>query len=404
VRRLHLLSGSKLHLASLCAASARPDYEHTEVGSEKDQRVGNGFHAAVRNWIATGSSGLPIRTTAPDDPIVARVDALYDAWRRHYALRLEAQSCRAEVTYAFDAETRAARILGQDLDRKYVEAGLRPTEIPVTVDMVCRLTVYDWKTGIQRNRQPIGQHAQLRAGGFLAARCAGESIARIVVSYVDDDGITESDAVLDEFDFTVIEEELVARYHAATSQPEPRPGPHCADLWCGAIASCPAVARATEAILAAESAPVADAIVAPNAAAIRSPEQAAKAYVMLRQIDALSVACWRALDAYVDANGPVDLGNGTEYAAIQESRDAIRLDDASEAAVREMLGEHGQGAIKRSLTKEAIKEATKAMVGGGKVRVALEREVMATLESLGAVRVSSYVTHQAVKKKEGKAA
>lgn len=409
MRRLTLLSGSKLKLASYCTWWANPDVSQVDIGSEDARAVGSAFHKCAESRI-NGEDGVVAATIAflPEKHASA-VRTLYDAWENHYGGKMTFD-WSPEVTYVFDVETRKVRLLGEGLERKYEEAGIKPTEIPVTVDALFyagndRFFVYDWKTGIQRDREPVAEHKQLRAGGFCAARAFALDAVTVVASYVDADGVREETATLDSFDFAMIEEELVALHAAAVSGAQPCPGPHCADMWCGAIAACPAVQKAREAVMSSEAASLAPtAIVTTNAAAIRSKDQAAQMYTMLGQVDALSKACWKALDAYVDANGGVALPDGKMYAAIEKSRDSIRLNDAAIELVRDRLGEYAQVAIKTTISKEAIADATKAKVGGGKPRVALEKEILNGLESLGAIHVSTFVSHEAIRPKKGEAA
>lgn len=407
MRRLTQLSGSKLQLESLCSWWAQPDVPHADVGPREARAVGTAVHRCIRNVIADGQADVGAACLGLSKDEAVKVANIYNAWAEWFAPGPPCAGTAAEVTYAFDVSTRASRILGVDLDRRYEEAGLLPTEIPVTVDLVERahdvIAVYDWKTGAQRYRQGIEEHAQLRAGGMCAARTIGISSVRIIVAYLSEDGVDESAAGLDEFDFAAIEESLVAAHARVTSSPEPRPGPHCADMWCPAIAACPSSAQATRELEEGARSPSA-ALLVPNAAAIRSREQAATMLTKLKQIDAMSEACWRALKAYVDANGPVPVGEDQEYAAVTKSRDSIRLSDDALRFLRGVLGESTDKAVKTTITKESIADATRALVGGGKKRTALEREVLQGLEQLGAVHVSTFTTHEVVKRKKGEAA
>lgn len=404
MRRLTLLSGSKLHIASLCVWWAQPGIPQADVGPSEERAVGTAIHRCIQNYIGSGVAGVGAVITGLPEHDARTVANLYNAWCSEYSSQLGAQWCgiaRCEVTYAFNAETRVVRELGANLERRYEEAGLLHEEIPVTVDLVVacegRVEVYDWKTGAQRNRESILTHAQLRAGGFCAARVIGAASVTIVASYIDADGVSEERDDLSEFEFAAIEEELAALYLSVRRSPQPKPGAHCAELWCPAITSCPAVQRANEELARGESEPN-TALVVPNAAAIRTKEQAAQMYTLLSQYDAFSEACWRALKAFVDAHGEVPLGDGRAYSAIEASRDTIRLSNESAAVVREMLGDKADEAIKMSITKESIKEATLALVGGGKKRTALERALMLRLEELGAVRVSTFTKYEVRKK------
>lgn len=402
MRRLTMLSGSKLQLASLCVFWAHPDVPHADVGPRSERQIGTAVHRCIQNYVDSGTadvSGVCFGLSSDDTKTVAN---MYNAWWTEFASS-KRDNWRAEVTYAFDAVSRSVRELGQNLERRYEEAGIRPTEIPVTVDMVFdedeKSFVYDWKTGVHKSRQEVHAHSQLRAGAYCAARVMGRPFGIIIIVYIDEDGVSPHQAELSEFDFAAIEEELVGLYNAVINSPSPSPGPHCAEMWCPAIMSCPAPKQAQKDVEDGAKSP-STAVIVSNAAAIRSKEQAATMYAKLKQHDALSEACWRALNAYVDANGPVPLPDGREYAAVEKSRDSIRLTAEAVEFVRSSLGEHADSAIKTSISKESIKDATMAMVGGGKKRTAIEKGLLLGLESLGAIHVSTFTTHEAIKAKK----
>lgn len=399
MRRLTLLSGSALRLASLCELSASVDLERTDCGPVEARATGLAFHELVRLTVNHAATA-PICTNGT-------ANALYASWARHY-LPVDASVQReAEVTFCFDVESRTWRILGRELDRQYEEAGIRPTEIPVTVDMI-QTDLYkgaaclDWKTGAQVEREPIEEHMQLRAGGCGLARVWGMPEVDIVASYVTEDDVLESYATLYESDFLAIEDALVELHHRVAIGPQARPGVHCKALWCSAVASCPAATQALDEVVALDSVPVLPSgVVTKNAASIRSPEHAAEIFNRLAVAEAQAAAVKKALEAYATVNGPIDLGNGKVYALVDKSEESIVLNDEVEALLEEKLGSALAGdAIKRTLSKKDIAEATKVKAGGsGKVRKALEREVYAALAERGALKKAHWQSVQVVRRK-----
>ncbi len=277
--------------------------------------------------------------------------------------RLDARSaprCRTRST----SRPRAVASSPSRGQRDYDAAA--PTEIPTTVDAVAvepgLVTVIDLKTGRGTKRLEMYRR-QLTTGALAACRAHDVDAARIVLAHVTADGVRVDEGELDAFDLDAAGLELrgeLARIPTA----EPTPGVHCAEHRCPARAVCPvtlaAVQRADVALLDEPA----------LTGEVEHDVQARLLIERLPMLDAWLAERKRALRAYVEERGDVDVGEGRVYTRVQTTRETPRLDvtGAYEALVR-VLGPDVDRAVERKTSKAAIERAARAGVlgsGGGR--------------------------------------
>jgi hypothetical protein len=413
-RRLTRLSGSKLHLAMICGWAFQPDVAWVDSGSKELQAIGNATHECIEAFVEQGSVNVygvceqwSLVVAGAATPAAAKVRNLFLAWHARYG-HLDRAGWVPEAAFVYDPEVDTIRFLGKGIDREYEKHGKLPHEIPCSIDLffvtvedgIRWANVYDWKTGLQRNLGPAGDSWQLRFGGFCVARFYGCERARLVYVRLDEGDAYEDVAEVDSFALEMVGAEVAEIDARTRDNPQPNPGPHCSDLWCPAYGvSCPATTQAIAEIDAiANEGPRQLPIVA-TSAAITSPDHARSIWLRLKAIDAMSAACWEALNEYASRH-PFEVERGRIYAAVDSERESIAVNDRTEGILEELLGEHADGVIeiRRSASKEAIKAATLAKVGkGGKQRAALEREILDRLRKAGSTNTSKYLTYTVVK-------
>lgn len=146
---------------------------------------------------------------------------------------------QTEVAYAVDVETGTARQIGAKLGRNYGD--LSPTEIPLTVDLVCLDTsaVWDWKSR-KRVADPT-ENYQLRLAGYAAAKVNGWDSVTVGIGYLSDNA--HAVGTMTSLDMDVLLADLRAIY-AGLKAAEASPASHLATgpwcEYCPAMAWCPA--------------------------------------------------------------------------------------------------------------------------------------------------------------------
>lgn len=226
------VTASKVGLLAYCAWWARPEAKWDTTTSKHADR-GTRFHKAMDRYLS-----------APSDQVAKPEDLEEDireeykqatAWLRSTILRDSdcTSDIDTEVAFAWDPATDQAHVLDV-IDRQY-----RPSSrLCGTADLVVRnaygVDVYDYKTGSGADAGP-----QLRALGLMAARAYGVSTVRVAALEVSKSGVVEVCAeTLDEFELAGVAGDL-AEQIAAVDTAEPKPGPHCGELYCPARLTCP---------------------------------------------------------------------------------------------------------------------------------------------------------------------
>jgi hypothetical protein len=201
-----LPSGSRLEIAEACEASGV--YEGIETVSDASD-LGTEKHAYLYEALTTGDA---------KSALAAVPEQHRDACARIDLSKLPAgQPGRwaGEITFALDVQTGQSRELGRNLKRRYLEAGLRPTEIPATIDVVGLSVdgeasiVTDYKTGWTRATRA---RSNLQIG--IAAVCSTEVYDRPradgAVLYVKEDEDPWFDvASFEAFDLVSMKERII---------------------------------------------------------------------------------------------------------------------------------------------------------------------------------------------------
>lgn len=309
-------SGSKLALLRHCQHYAAPDVSWDEDTTGDAARFGNAIHAMCEAYVR----GQPLALV---DALATHGVAADDAQRavKVWAVALDYLSTRKrvawrpEVALAWDWTTDEARELPSSGHRDYSAA--TPTEVCLTVDVATMdgdcAVVYDWKTG---STPLVSYEAQAFAGGLAWARTTGAEKARAVFVHFGEDGFDER---VWEHDFFALEQgamDLSERLDVAwRGAAEPRPGAHCAELYCPALRTCPA----TRALLASnpDTAPLAEVITA----SIQTPEDAGRAYLASRRAKQVLKYVDERVKEIVASSGTVPTSNGKALRMIHKSRE-----------------------------------------------------------------------------------
>ena len=272
----------------------------------------------------------------------------------------------AEVAFAWDYETDAARELGRNLGRKYPET--RPTEYIGTADVV-GLTedaaiVLDWKSGYGDLPR---ENWQLRALALFAARAYGRSAAQVAIvrTWAPDRIRPQS---FDALDLAGFASELKAMPMAWSNAPRLVQGDHC--TYCPAFASCPAkLALFRQAI----DLPTIDET---NAAAL---------YVKTEAVAQILGKLRAGLAMYAKEH-PITLPNGNIYGPVQKSRESIE----PFVALSVLTELHGaivaQAAMEMKTSKAGIERALAQVAEKGK-KASMVREALAAIEAKDGIMV-----------------
>lgn len=280
------------------------------------------------------------------------------------------ESMRAEVKLAYDVLAGTGRIIGEGSDRGYGEVG--PFEIPGSCDglAVCEddagpyVLIVDWK-GWQEVA-PARSNAQLWGYALAACRALGIDRAIVRILYARERRLLRS---VDEYeidfrelaDFASRLSRLYAkqaelkRQHSNGVQVTTNEGSHCKH--CESKHACASKNALLIQLSGKGLAVVGDTVM--------TNEKAADAVRQFLAAEQLVKDAKARLTAFVDENGPIDLGNGEFYGRYQKQGDE-RLDGAvARRAIAEVVGEQAKEflavAIENRTSKAALERAAKAI-------------------------------------------
>jgi len=384
----HMLTASGTALAAKCAYPFRLDAKR----ARDDERWAwnQATHAVLAHTITTKDESLAIPPELePEltDGEIGKVRNVHTAWLSDWWDEQRDGQWEAEVPLVIDPRTGAASRLVRGAHRDYSSAPAG--SVPGTAD-VLRVTteladIIDWKSGFLT--PDAVDNAQLKTLG-----CAtGAEHVRAGIGRVDEDGVqiewTEFDA-LDLFEHRQRLADLVASIPIA----EPRPGPHCREMFCESFGLCPATEYALEHVSpeAKRRLPV-----VMTASEIRDADHAAAMYHDIRAakaaLEAISKDAFAALQEWASQHGGVSVGGGKVWIRYQASREAISLDSPGAVeALRRELGDHFEAAVTRETSKAAIKKAARAIKAQTKEPIThVEKRALDALRAVNAVRAST---------------
>jgi hypothetical protein len=374
-----LPSGSRLHRAMLCPASAvLPRVESVSGAGEK----GTAKHAFFANL-----QRMPREEALELVPVEHRTacEALDVS-----QLPIGAEWL-AEVALVYDVASDSARFLGQDVGREYGQLG--ETELPMSLDLVGLFEggalVVDFKTG-RGKVPPVHVNWQLRIGAMAVARWKGLERVRVALAFPREDGTWGwSFAEHDSFDFFEMDGEL-RDFAASIKRPDAaervRVGGHC--RYCPSLAYCPAQTVMVRRMAAEPEKVGAD------IRSLLTPETAGRAYERLRAVKAVLREVESALHAYASQT-PIPLSDGSTWGPVTTEREEL----SAEVAYRVLSELHdpdvAHGACDLEASKAGVKRALRAVfekrkAAGEKVTLAaLEREALDAIRRAGGVRPKS---------------
>jgi len=354
-----LPTGSRLEIAEQCEASGV--YEGIESVTDASD-LGTEKHAYLYDALTTGDAkGALARVPEAHRDACARIDLekLPAGQPGRWA---------GEVTFALDVDSGRCRELGRNLMRRYLEAGLGPTEIAGTVDVLGlsedrEATVpAEYKTGWSRVTR-ARDNLQLGFAAVCSTEVYDRPRANGAILYVREDDDPRFDAAsFEAFDLVSMKERIIevgrkiirARKAFADHDPEtgevkkkPRlvVGRHC--RFCPVQMVCPAHGALARRFVANEKETIADlkkGLVDNDAAAL-----------LYRRLIALKAVVERMLGiVYARAkNAPIALGNGLVLGEVETLKESLDPDVVA-AVVREL---HGEKWVSKATTLDTSKAA-----------------------------------------------
>lgn len=366
----NLLTMSRAETVEACpwlASDKSPDRPPMDRrAADVDQALGRAWHYVVRSIIndrqaATGPAWL-----------IDKALSMFGLDPEKYRIRLNMMrpvqhglhmvrdgsgygNVRAEVSYAIYPDG-SAKEIGVDLDRQYpyeegVIYGTGDTvhqELDYKPDGVVEMTLVggDWKCGSQARQEvtPAARNKQLALLAKALFETYHPEYVRVELRFIDASGDMYVDAhTYDSLGIAEIDcwiGELDQRISEAQA---PTPGAHCAGTRCPLLSLCPAVQQAQKAMLDVEKQPlaVARALTPPTELAtvplnvtalsqIQSPQHAGMIYAMAKAMENIIKAKIELIKAYVEASGPVPLGNGKMLSKNKRSARMIRAESVDE--------------------------------------------------------------------------
>lgn len=284
---------------------------------------------------------------------------------------------RAELALCYDVALGVGRVIGEDIGRAYGEQGA--FEVFGSADVVGMqddaVVVRDWKTGYGAV-EPAATNPQLAFGALAACRALGKQRAIVGIVFTKT-GICD-EAELDLLDLAAFANTLaglhprIAELKAARKRGEAVPtreGSWC--RYCAAKHACPSKNALLVQLSGRGLTVVGDSVM--------TPEKAADAVRQFQHVEQLVKDAKARLTAYVDENGPIDLGNGKAYGRYIRQGDE-RLDGAVAAkAIAEVVGESAREftavALERKTSKAALTRAAKAIGAQPKLATAVVKRI-----------------------------
>lgn len=353
------LSARRIELAAICSGAFA--HEHVETTNEAAERG-----SAVHDYIALLLDGE--KPTLPKDEKAAALCAMLDTHELSRVARPTLQSTlyTEQALYLLPASGEAATLDGA-YHRDY--SGAPEGALAGTADVIAveddSVTVTDWKTGRSEVPHPA-ENYQLRFLGLAAAKSFGKDRANVTLCYIRDDGSLQARSHgMETEELNEAEGELrrIAESVEAARNGEPvyKPGSVC--RYCPAIASCPAIAGAAQAILEGPAEEL-------------TPAKAAESWNQLQAVEAAAKRVRESLQQYVYAR-PIPTTEGKQLKVVETRRENI---DSSKAFA----------ILRDRLPDEALSEAvsvTKTSLSGA-LSKEVQKQLIAEFKEAGAVEES----------------
>lgn len=378
-----MITASSLPRLEACPASgALPQVREP---SSADATRGTAIHAFVERAIMHGRESALAAVGDELRPLCAAIDieGLYGA---------AGGTVSCEVPLAYDVATDTARTMPRGEHRAYT--GLRPTEIPGTVD-----TVETWGDPVERVRVSdlksgfvyvASDTLQLAFYGLAVARIYGVDEVTVRIVQLDERGHARTDErTYDAFDLLAIAGRIADTFAAVErarvvvgcgTTPSVSMGDHC--TYCPCVAACPAhvgLARSVMGDLTSGD------IEARLAAA--TPEEVGALYAKLLAVGPVWERVEKGLKATIDRLGEVPLPDGRKVVARQTP---VRSIDGKIALpiLRDALGAAADSLVSSRVTMADIE------------RAAGERadELLARIDAAGGIHQKTIKRHATVGK------
>lgn len=347
-------SPSRFALLEHCGYWARPDVQPPELPAKRLSTRGRGGHKLIELHFDQKGQ-FDIAAT------LAELGAADQRWLRaafgqFLAHAISQAPWKVEVPIAYDPKTDTARFLPAEARDRNYKPFLKPGEIPGTLDAADweseiedgAVFSADWKFSEEDSFEStaiLGER-QVEIGALFLARATGAREVVVMLVKISPSGVEIEQRVFDAAKLDAIAD-LVANRLGRIPDAEPRPGPHCHELWCPARGACPEVERALMAVLPGE----------PLTFDIDSPERAAFVRDRVKMLETIVDMGDAAVKAYADAHDGFDLPDGRRYVPADDPVDTIHV---TEGAI-EVLEKHGvASALESDITKASIERALKA--------------------------------------------
>lgn len=350
------LSASRLELAATCSGAFA--HEHVETTSEAAKR-GTAVHDYIAGLLSEEWAPLPADEKAAALCGTLNDQELMEAARPRHSSTLYTE----QALYLLPASGEYGLLEGE-YHRDY--SGAPEGALVGTADAVAveeeRVIVTDWKTGRSEVPHPA-ENYQIRFLGLSAARSFGKEKATVQVGSIGTDGaLGLRSHTLEAEDLDQVQAELsrIARNIEAARAGEPvyRTGSHC--RFCPALAHCPAISGAAQAIVEGPPEEM-------------TPKRAAELWGQLQAVEAAAKRTREALQEYAYAR-EVPTTEGRVLKVVETRRENI---DSSIAFT--ILRDH--------LPDEALSEAvsvTKTSLSGALDKEA-QKQLLAEFKEAGAV-------------------
>jgi hypothetical protein len=358
------LSCSKLPLFVQCQYFARPETQHVKSSPSPYAVKGTAVHACIAQYL--DGDPKPIEDTEILDLCVR-----WQEWFEDLKANNEVEIIAIEPRFC----------LFPDGQCVMVSAGVE-TEIALTgsPDLIAKvngkITIFDWKTGVQQDLDPADSNAQIWSYALMAQKFGilGTDHDCILALVKFDPSIYVDTCIVSIDELKAFEDHLF-RLIASINDSAPNMGRHCKTKYCTAV--CGSVSTAISEVPAVERGlklrfPIVQAV-----EFIESSEHAAHQFEMLECIDNAMLLAKEAVKQYISRNGPIKLMSGKFYGKKDRTDRKIIIDKA-----KPILEAMGLNVVKETITQTSIEEA----MGSGKEK----DRIMRILEDNGAVEKNTF--------------